>query len=107
MDEQVKRTKSVPWSILSSKHSCHLPDRVNRMRLLNLGGWKIKEEAQLFLHKMQQESDAAFRERVEVSAYRPYIPKFVNIYKSNLFSEDLFVHEAQDKDDASTTGSSA
>lgn len=97
----------VQFKILNTNNICFQPDLINKMELLYDGGYKIMQNASLFLPKLSIESAKSHKERLQCASYLPYLAEFVNHFASNLFSDDLTVNEAVDAQDGNTLGGSA
>ena len=94
----------VQWKLLSEKRPSYNVQRIEEMRLLYAGGYDVQDHAGLFLAQLNQESPQAFSERKRMSAYRPYLGKFINIYSANLHSVEIYVRPDVGASDSGTTG---
>lgn len=94
------------YKILNQTNLCYNEELITKSQLLYDGGYKIMEQAQLFLPKLSIESTKTHKERLKCASYLPYLAEFVNHFKSYLFSDDLTVAQAADADDSSTLGTS-
>ena len=103
---QTLDNKMVEYKILNTMNEHYDAEKLEKMKLLYEGGYKIMEKADKFLTKLSIESQKSFRERTQCAAYLPYLSQFVDHFSSSLFSDELTVSEAADADDPDTMGTS-
>lgn len=94
----------VEYKILNTTNLKYDPVKIEKMCLLYEGGYKMMDNASLFLKKLQIENQKSFRERMECASYLPYMSQFVDHFSASLFSDELIVREASDADDEDTLG---
>ena len=76
-----------------------------KLKLLYQGGFKILQNADLFLERMQGiETNKAYQTRLKAVSYIPYLSEFITQFSASLFSESLEVKAQGDAQDASTLG---
>lgn len=97
----------VTYKILNTANACYDPVQLQKMSLLYEGGYKIMDQASVFMTKLSIETSNSFNERLKCASYMPYLSQFVDQFASGLFSDELLVKEAADSSDANTLGGTA
>lgn len=90
---------------LYSENNCYNPLLNKKLNLLYKGGFRIQDNAELFLNRLPGlETPQAFDERKKCVSYIPYLSEFCTQFSATLFSEPLEVKTPADGPDGDTTG---
>ena len=88
-----------------STHPDYDPLLNTKLQLLYQGGFKIMQNAELFLERLAGlETSKAYQSRIKTTSYIPFLSQYITQFGASLFSESLEVKAQADASDSSTAG---
>lgn len=95
----------VKYKFLKQRHQEYNPfNRLNRLYCLYRAGYDITNSADLFLYKLNVESDTGFSDRLKFGACTPVMSSKIGFLVGILHSQAMNVRLAADKNDPTTYG---
>jgi ParB-like nuclease domain len=101
-DPSSTRSGGITWGMLNQKHDEYDLERLEKLDMLLRGEAACHPE--LFMRKLNAESDAAYADRLQFATYENNFGEIINDYAATLFEKPLSVQPAQDAKDPDTPG---
>lgn len=94
----------VTYGLLSQKNDDYDPKLLAQLDDLYRGGYAMVRKADIYLHKLVNESPDRYAERCASTSYQPYFGQIVDQFVADLFGQPLSIKPAADAADPNTPG---
>lgn len=102
--DPVQPAATMTYGVLNQKHDVYDADLYQELHDLFEGGYTIAKRASKYLCMLSNESEARYKERCRLAAYRPYFSQIVEQFASDLFSQPVAVIAAKAEDKPNVPG---